>query len=409
MVGAGQISLPPFPISLHSCAPQQNVLFLKTHKTGSSTLTNILNRYADLRELTIALPALGWNRFRWPAAFHWRSVDRYLLNGQSANILSNHARYNRATMELIMQEHTKYITILRNPVDHFESTFNYMEFHRYFRLPKHPQSLEKFLAQPFAYLYDLKSGVKRFPESLHLVRNGMLFDLGLDMKHHDNDTAVKGAIKKIEKDFSLVLMTDHFDESLVLLKREFCWDLDDILYVKHNQQASSNKISNEHKNSLKDAIRRWNWADTLLYEHFYKIFWEKVRTHGEGFEKDLRDFRKKNRQMHRECIASENVTEAAFGTSGKIQGFKLNENASSLCKKIVRSAIDYIEYFRWKFHPGYRQQLVNEGSVEPSLTDKLRQRFTALNGARQTRVNNNNNNNNNNRRESPVPMPFELG
>ena len=331
-------------------------------------------------------------------------MDRYLLNGQPANILSNHARYNRATMELIMQEHTKYITILRNPVDHFESTFNYMEFHRYFRLPKHPQSLEKFLTQPFAYLYDLKSRVNGFPEPLHLVRNGMFFDLGLDMKHHDNDTAVKGAIKKIEKDFSLVLMTDHFDESLVLLKREFCWDLDDILYLKFNQRHSNEKTSNEHKNSLKDAIRRWNWADTLLYEHFYKIFWEKVRTHGEGFEKDLRDFRKKNRQMHRECIASENVTEAAFGTSGSIKGFKLNGNVSShnryLCEKILTNEIDYIEYFRRKFHPrfGYRQQLVNEGLVKPSGTDKLRQRFIALNGPRQTRVPG---------RDTPVPMPFE--
>ena len=35
---------------------QKNVLFLKTHKTGSSTITNIFFRYGDLRNLFFCPP-----------------------------------------------------------------------------------------------------------------------------------------------------------------------------------------------------------------------------------------------------------------------------------------------------------------------------------------------------------------
>lgn len=43
---------------------------------------------------------------------------------------------------------------------------------------------------------------------------------------------------------------EYFDESLILLKRELCWDLDDIAYFKFNQRAQEYKqtmITNEEK------------------------------------------------------------------------------------------------------------------------------------------------------------------
>ncbi|XP_022787427.1 uncharacterized protein LOC111327489 isoform X2 [Stylophora pistillata] len=55
--------------SIHqNCSPVTNVLFLKTHKTGSSTLSNIFFRYGDSRDLSFILGAdtlIGWpRRFR---------------------------------------------------------------------------------------------------------------------------------------------------------------------------------------------------------------------------------------------------------------------------------------------------------------------------------------------------------
>ena len=49
------------------CIPERHVMFLKTHKTGSSTITNLLNRYADKFNLSVLLPnALGYYSFDWP-------------------------------------------------------------------------------------------------------------------------------------------------------------------------------------------------------------------------------------------------------------------------------------------------------------------------------------------------------
>lgn len=73
---------------------EENVMFLKTHKTGSSTITSILNRYADLHELTMLLPKNKLNRFMWPQLFKATSVERtYLIKDTQANMLANHARY----------------------------------------------------------------------------------------------------------------------------------------------------------------------------------------------------------------------------------------------------------------------------------------------------------------------------
>ena len=35
------------------------------------------------------------------------------------------------------------------------------------------------------------------------------------------------------------MIMDYFDESLVLLKRLLCWEIDDILYVKLNERKDN--------------------------------------------------------------------------------------------------------------------------------------------------------------------------
>ena len=42
------------------CDPQENIVFLKTHKTASSTIQNIFFRYGLKNSLRFALPEKGW-------------------------------------------------------------------------------------------------------------------------------------------------------------------------------------------------------------------------------------------------------------------------------------------------------------------------------------------------------------
>ena len=314
-------------------------------------------------------------------------MDLWRLNGEPAHILCNHARYYRPAMDIVMHSDTKYITILRDPVYQFESTFNYMELYRFLKLTNYSNPMQVFLSNPHGYLQNLLRNMKSFPESMHLVRNGMFYDLGFSsLKTNVSDGEIRNAIKNIESDFSLVLMMEYFDESLVLLKREFCWDLDDVIYIKQNQRKSGNGTSNKSLSPrLKHMIRAWNRADVLLYEHFNKTFWEKIKQHGEGFYKDLADVKRKNVEMFNDCVSPEEVTETAFRLTGKIRGFKLNNGVSRfnryLCEKLLTNEIDYINYFRRKLHPfsEYQKQLRAAGKAPQTPGENvIAQRIRAL-------------------------------
>ena len=143
----------PFFIRIRSCRkPINNVLFLKTHYTGSDVITNILNRFADLRNLRVALPGGGLSTFYWPSRFHWKYLDIMLLDGALPNILCNHARFNSDVMDEIMQPHTAFITILRNPVTQFKATFRNLDFAGVLEMEDVPQPYLTFLENPRKYI-----------------------------------------------------------------------------------------------------------------------------------------------------------------------------------------------------------------------------------------------------------------
>ena len=75
-----------------TCKEKKNILLLKTHKTGSSTLQNIIYRYGDVRDLTFALPVtdvyMGCpDKFK-PSFAIPSPTGEY-------NILANHARFHK--------------------------------------------------------------------------------------------------------------------------------------------------------------------------------------------------------------------------------------------------------------------------------------------------------------------------
>ena len=145
-------------------------MFLKTHKTGSSTFVNILFRYGDRRNLNFVL---GADHLKWPQRFR---ISSALPIHRQPNILCSHTRFNKKPLNwLFPPETSKYVTILRNPVDNFESTFNYYHLGREFGLGIDPVvALEKFLERPSSYYYT--SG--KFVVKSFFLRNPMMFGLG---------------------------------------------------------------------------------------------------------------------------------------------------------------------------------------------------------------------------------------
>ena len=338
------------------CSPIRKVLFLKTHKTGSSTVANIFFRYGDARGLSFVLgsdPMVGW-----PQRF--RLSNTLPHNGHQPNFLCSHTRYNKKPMHLLFPKNTSiYVTILRNPVEQFESVFNYVEFGEVYGFGSDPtKSITPFLRNGIAFKDITKS------QSSVLARNPMLYDFGLDYQYYQNVTAVQEYIAFLEKEFDLVMIMEYFEESMVLMKRLLCWEFEDFLHIKSNERQKKEKA--EMSDNLKENIKRWNKADMLLYKHFNKTFWHWIKMEGEGFYDDLRTFRQMNDKMNRKCFSGTTLQEVYAGKF--VMAPALNPNlpaeTKEKCERMTRKENSYLSHLRNK------QSSKSAGYIHITLDDK---------------------------------------
>lgn len=80
--------------SLGSCQPHTHIMFLKTHKTASSTVLNLLYRFGEERGLKFALP-VGY-QFGYPLPFIAQRVKGYRgPRVAEFDIMGNHMRFNK--------------------------------------------------------------------------------------------------------------------------------------------------------------------------------------------------------------------------------------------------------------------------------------------------------------------------
>ncbi|XP_063951966.1 galactosylceramide sulfotransferase-like [Lytechinus pictus] len=317
------------------CCPQHRIVFIKTHKTASSTTASILERYGYRHNLSFAVRPAG-HIIAQNVLFHRSLVADFesstknsCSNGDGGfDMLTNHARYNRPEMEAVVH-HAKYLTILREPTAQFESAFGYFHVAEKLGLSRFDNPIEEFMKNPETYL-----NMRTFDYYWQSMKNQQLFDLGLDHKDHDDEYIVDYKIQTLEKELDLVMLTEYFPESIVLLKKLLCWDFNDMLYMSNGVRSKSLRYSITPE--LRAKIRNWNCADAKLYDHFNQTFWKKVREYGPDFDKDLATFLRKQQELENECID----LSATQDMSREIV-YHLKSNASTRCKDILRGDVDY--------------------------------------------------------------------
>ena len=330
------------------CSPTQHVLFLKTHKTGSSTITNILNRYAETHNLTVLLPRYKESyNFQWPNKFRFSAAADTFMR---PNILANHARYSREAMDWVFpRSSTFYVTILRNPVPQFESSFEYFSFAYMLNIQSKRDPLQYFLDHPSTN-DEITSLARKYP-SLNLIRNPLFYDLGLDYRDYDNASVVENAINTISHDFNLVLLMEHFDESLTLLKRRLCWNFDDIMYFKLNERLSKNRPLKPMSNDTITKIQNWNNADMRLYHFFQRKFWLEIEKEGPEFYADVRELKRRKKYYANICIEDEAIEQAY--SQVYVKGYKMRSNLNfemkQKCQLMLRNEIKFLNHFKKQY------------------------------------------------------------
>ncbi|XP_068612016.1 galactose-3-O-sulfotransferase 3-like [Brachionichthys hirsutus] len=270
-----------------------NVVFLKTHKTASSTMQNLFFRFAERHNLTVALPVESCRRrFCYPKSFSPDFVHPHTI---PANIIASHMRFSKKELQRLMPNDTIYITILREPSSMFDSAFNFYlnKCATFKRVPN--QSLEAFLADPWRYY-------RPDERNSMFAHNHLVFDLGKDKDHPATDAAyVQDLLAEVEQTFSLVMITDYFDESLVVLRHLLSWDLEDILYFKLNMRKESSK--KKLTPVLVSKIRAWNYLDGQLYDYFNASLWRQIAVLGRALvAKEVQELQRAQERLMSSCF-----------------------------------------------------------------------------------------------------------
>lgn len=118
--------------------PETSIMFLKTIKTASSTVQNMLYRLAETRGLSVALPASGKNNLQYPHSYRHSGLEMgyKMLAKTSAkprnrtvkfDIFCNHARHSSDLPKALASNSTFYFTVLRHPSTLIKSIFDYIK------------------------------------------------------------------------------------------------------------------------------------------------------------------------------------------------------------------------------------------------------------------------------------------
>lgn len=210
------------------------------------------------------------------------------------------------------------------------------------------RSLEEFLSQPYHYYNPAKS-------DSHYAKNLMTFDFGFNPNGEASTKRVQLMLKAIEASFDLLLISEYFDESMVLLKEILCWDLDSVVSFPLNIRDSSTK--SPLSDTIVEKIKDWNRLDWEIYTYFNRTFWERIdRDIGrERMKREVQVLRERQAELARTClqgtgsVAPKDIKDSSLQPlqhgSAKILGYNLKQGLDKkmehMCRRLVTPELQY--------------------------------------------------------------------
>lgn len=251
------------------CLPQMSLMFLKTHKSGSTTLIATFQKYAYLNKLLMMVPRTNNNMYNWPMEFRPNKDNMKSPTHTKFDMLVNHIIFNKTSINKLMKAQTKFVTILREPLFHLRSAFDYFNLNKNHRLGKGKAAMELFLSDPDEYdkLPFWMDNIVYFANNRinSMTRNLQSADLGLSYWDFDNEDIVQSFVKAVLDEFHFILILERLEESLVLFRRVMCWEMKDIMFIKKN-------VNPKHEYRVEDLslqsrinAYKWNNVDLMLY------------------------------------------------------------------------------------------------------------------------------------------------
>lgn len=269
------------------CHARSRFVYVKMIKCASSVLNNVFRRFGLQRKLSFVLPPKKRIYIGWPYPVD-DSFYRPSKSTSGFDILCDHVLYDRQKFSELMGKDMVYITSMREPFSQVKSMVNYYNVLNISGVPmsvanrftEFMSNLEKYEA----VYKSAEASPTRFciPNGFSMTRNLMSFNLGFptggfrsvdeDLAHDDD--RMQQWIVELDTEFSLVIIVEHFYESMILLRRLMCWSLPDILFNVTRPESYEHR--NEEKADLVKFYHQWSSVDYQLYHHFNNTLWKKI-------------------------------------------------------------------------------------------------------------------------------------
>ncbi|XP_065218692.1 galactose-3-O-sulfotransferase 3-like [Planococcus citri] len=295
------------PADYNCCKPlnitlRKHIYFVKTHKTGSTTVQNIILRFA----LNHSLDIMNTIYFLYYQPFSDQSIYPFLRTPNNKyHVLASHVRYT-SELRWYQYPNTPMVTIMRHPAKLFPSLYNYFHMNETTGM-----TFQQFMNAPVKPAFVTSS----MNMLVYRGYNQMSYDLGFDLiTSGRNQTTINEFIEKIDREFDFVMIMEHMEASLVLLANLMGWPLEYVAHLKMNVSPADS--SNTYKLSFKDELTllHLNHVDSLLYHHFLNKFRACVRKYGEvKMQRKIIQLRKLNQKLKHRCVAGERVGGLNFG------------------------------------------------------------------------------------------------
>lgn len=272
-------------------------IFCHFPKTGGITLNHIINQeYGDNSVFHIMTNETLQKTIN--------QINENLKNGQKIKLIKGHIGFG---LHEFLPQACSYITMLRNPIDRMISRYYYLR-------ELTPRSYrDEIILTNFAKDHTLEDFCREvWDNSMTRFISGFdfkaLFDLGADnysilklqtakiqgnIPNHEKSSVemLEQAKKNLREYFTVIGLTEKFDESLILFNKKLGWE--NIYYTKRN--VNKNKSPKEKiSRSTLNCIEKYNELDIQLYKYAQELFEEQIEQYGDSFKKDLNSFKSLN-------------------------------------------------------------------------------------------------------------------
>ncbi|EGD78592.1 hypothetical protein PTSG_09284 [Salpingoeca rosetta] len=253
-------------------------VFIKTHKTGSSSVTVMLAQALERRGLKPAVPC--YDHLGYPREF---DDPAHTLCGRDPlhfKAAISHIRWTETSrttlLKLMAPDRPKIFTIVRDPITRFISALGY------YNNKKLQQQLhfdrndirEAWLREAThrIALSEVRDDVAKYARQLHFI--GYAFDFGLANDYEPRESAnFRQRAKEFVDSLDFVLLYEEWDLSMALLKRDLNMTYKDVVYPHLKKVGKGPVVVSQ---ATRDLFCQVLWTDCILYDLIQQRFWAAV-------------------------------------------------------------------------------------------------------------------------------------